>query len=262
MSFGGMFVLAVAVVAGMVHVEVPGQNLMLPAGSKKVFGAEPQKHKDLGDWLPGGDVLGFTGKGGEPFALERSVPGVQGALELTAEQKQKIAAAMAETIQSEQVRAAMAMAKLNPDATQAQKEEARKAVAEARGKLRGLVGQILTEAQKKLIADINAAVEQVRREVSESMQGGQAPDKHDEAAVKRWREQVHQRIDAALKKRITEMLNPAQKAAFEQAAAAQAAAENAAVKPKGPDKTKEQDKGKGPDKGKQTDKPKTLEVRK
>jgi RNA polymerase sigma-70 factor, ECF subfamily len=83
MSFRSMFVLAVAVVTGMVHVEVPGQALVLSAGSQKVFGAEPEKQKDPGNWLPSGDMLGFTGKGGEPFALERSVPGVVGALELT-----------------------------------------------------------------------------------------------------------------------------------------------------------------------------------
>ena len=70
MSFRSMFVLAVAVATGMVQVEVPGQNLVLSAGSQKVFGAEPQKQKDPGNWHPSGDVLGFTGKGGEPFALE------------------------------------------------------------------------------------------------------------------------------------------------------------------------------------------------
>jgi len=149
MSFRSLFVLAVAVVTGMVDVEVPGQKLVLSAGSQQVFGAEPQKQKDPGHWLPSGDMLGFTGKGGEPFALERSVPGVLGALVLTSEQKQKLSAAVAETTQSEKVRAAVVLAKFNPNATQAQKEETQKLVAEARGKLRQLVGQILTAEQKK-----------------------------------------------------------------------------------------------------------------
>jgi len=216
MSFRSMFVLAVAVATGMVQVEVPGQNLVLSAGSQKVFGAEPQKRKDPGNWLPSGDMLGFTGKGGVPFALERSVPGVVAALELTSEQKQKMMAAVAETIQSEKVRAAVVLAKLNPNATQAQKEEAQKLVAEARGKLQQLVGQILTDQQKKLVAEINATAEQARREVSESLQAEQTPDKHDEPAMKRWREQVHQRMDAAMQKCIVGMLNPAQKTAVEQ----------------------------------------------
>jgi len=176
MSFRSLFVLAVAVVTGMVHVDVPGQTLVLSAGSQQVFGAEPQKHKDLGNGMPSGDVLGFTGRGGEPFALERSVPGVVGAVELTAEQKQKIGAAVAETTQSEKVRAAVVLAKLNPNATQAQKNEAQKLVAEARGKLRQLVAQILTDEQKKLVANINTAAEQARREVLESLQAEQSPE--------------------------------------------------------------------------------------
>ncbi len=255
MSFRSMFVLVVAVVTGMVHVEVPGQKLVLSAGSQKVLGAQPQKQKDPGNWLPSGDMLGFTGKGGKPFALERSVPGLLGALELTSEQKQKLGAAVAETIQSEKVRAAAVLAKGDPNATQAQKEESRKLVAAARDKLQQLVGQILTDEQKKLVADINTAAEQARREVSESLKAEQAPDKHDEPAMKRWREQVHQRMDAALQKRIVAMLNPAQKAAFEQAAAAQVAAEKAAKdKPKGQGKSNEPVKGKGSDKGTQPDK--------
>jgi len=257
MSFRSMLILAVAVVTGLVHFEVPGNKLALSAGSQKVFGAEPQKQKGPGNWLPSGDMLGFTGKGGKPFALERSVPGLLGAIELTSEQKQKMGAAVAETIRSEKVRAAMVLAKLNPNATQAQKEEARKLVAAARDKLQQLVGQILTDEQKTLVADINSAAEQARREVSESLKAEQAPEKHDEPAMKRWREQVHQRVDAALQKRIVALLNPAQKAAFEQAAAARVAAEKAAKdKPKGHGKSSEPDKDKGPDKGKQPDKDK------
>jgi len=260
MSFRSMFVLAVAVVTGMVHVDVPGEQHVLSAGAQKLFGAEPEKQKDFGKWLPSGDILGFTGKGGEPIALERSVPGIVGALELTTDQKQRIGAAVAETIQSEKVRAAVVLAKLNPNATQEQKEQAQRLVAEARDKLRQLVGQILTDEQKKLVANINAAAEQARREVTDSAQTEQAPDKHDEPAMKRWREQIHQRMDAAVQKRIVAMLTPTQKVAFEQAAAVQAIDEKAAKdQPKRqdksnlPDKTKQPDAGKQPEKTKQPD---------
>jgi len=242
MSFRSMFVLAVAVVTGMVQVEVPGQKLVLSAGSQQLFGAEPgaQKPKGPGDGLPSGNVVGFTGKGGQPAALERSLPGVVGALELTAEQRQKIAAAVAETIQSEKVRAAAVVVKLNPNATEAQKEEARKVAAEARGQLQQRVGQILTDEQKKLVAAINAADAEVRQKVMDAMKAEPQPDKGDEPAMKKWREQIHQRIRTALQERVVAMLNPAQKAAFEKAAAAQLAAEKA-----GKDKPKAQDKPKG-----------------
>lgn len=243
MSFQSMFVLVVVVATGMVQVDVPGGPQVLSAGSQQVFGGEPSvtKHKAPGDWLPSGDVVGFTGKGGKPSALEASVPGVVGALELTSEQRQKIAAAVAETTQSEKVRAAMVVAKLNPNATQAQKEEAQKAVAEARSQLQQRVGQILTDEQKKLVANINAAAAEVARQVAESTPADFA--KGDEQAKKRWQEQVRQRVQAALQARVLAMLNPAQKAAFEKAAAAQIAAEKAGKdKPKGTDKPKGADK--------------------
>lgn len=258
MSFRNMFVLMVAVATGMVQVDMPGQQQVLAAGAQKVFGAEPgvPKHKGPGDALPSGDVLGFTGKGGQPFALERSVPGVAGALELTAEQRQKIAAAVAETIQSEKVRAAVVVAKLNPNATQAQKEEAQKVVAVARGKLQQRVSQILTDEQKKLVARINAADAEVRQKVVDAMEAEQPPVKGDEQAMKRWREQLHQRIQTALQARVVALLNPAQKAAFDKAAAAQIAAEKAGKdKSKGRDKPTGEDKPKGPKKPKSQDKP-------
>jgi len=171
--------------------------------------------------------------------LEASLPGVVATLELTTEQRQKISVAVAETTQSEKVRAAMVVAKFNPNATQAQKEEAQKAVAEARSQLQQRVGQILTDEQKKLVANINAAAAEVARQVADAMQSEQAPAKGDEAAMKRWREQVQQRTRAALQTRVLAMLNPTQKAALEKAAAAQIAAEKAGKdRPKGADKPK------------------------
>jgi len=218
MSFRSMFVLVVALTAAVVQVVAPGQ----------MFAAEPQKHKSTGDALPSGDVLGFTGKGGQPVALERSLPGVVGTLELTAEQRQKIAAAVAETLQSDKVRTAAMTGKRNPNATQAQKDEAQKVVAEARRQLQQRVGQILTEEQKKLVANINTAAAEVTRQVAESTPADFA--KGDEQAKKRWQEQVQQRTRAALQARVVAMLNPTQKAAMEKAAAAQVAAEKAGKK--------------------------------
>lgn len=251
MSFRSMFVLVVAVATGMVEVDVPSGRQVLSAGSRQVFGAEPGvvKHRGPGDSLPRGDVVGFTGKGGRPFALEASLPGVVAALELTKDQRQKIAAAVGETTQSEKVRAAMVVAKLNPNATPAQKEEARNAISEARSQLQQRVEQILTDEQKKLVASINAAAADVTRQVAESMPADFA--KGDERAKKRWQEQVRQRVQAALKARVLAMLNPTQKAALEKAAAAQIAAEKAGKgKPKGPRKPKSQDTPKAVDKTK------------
>ena len=146
---------------------MPGERCLLSAGSRRVFAAEAEttKVKDVGAWLPPVNVLGFTVKG-QPFALERSLPGIRGALELTRQQREKIASAMQETVMSEPIRTAMAAAKLDPNATPAQKDEARRLVAEARTKLQRLIAEILTADQKALVEKINVAAKEVRQQVN------------------------------------------------------------------------------------------------
>ncbi len=229
MSRGSMFVLAVAVLSGTVQVDVPGERCVLSPGSRRVFAgeAEPSKTKDLGAWLPPGNVLGFTVKG-RAFALERNLPGIQGALELTVEQKEEISSAMQETVMSEAVRTAMAIAKLDPKATQAQKDEAKRLVAEAGAKLQKLVAGILTDEQKMLVEKINAAAREVREQVSESMQSEFTAAKGNDDRTKQLRQQMGQRVQDSFRSRAADIFSPAQRVAFEKAAKAQAAAEKAA----------------------------------
>jgi hypothetical protein len=224
-----MFVLAVAVLAGTVQVDVPGESCVLSAGSSRVFAGEdePSKTKDVGAWLPPGNVLGFTVKG-QPAALERSLPGIQGALALTVDQKRKIAGAMQETVMSEAVRTARATAKLNPNAAQAPKDEAKRLVAEAKTRLQELVADILTDEQKALVEKINAAARDVQKQVSESMQSDFGAAKGNDEQIKQLQRQMHQRVQDNFRSRAAEIFSPAQQAAFAKAAAAQAAAEKAA----------------------------------
>jgi hypothetical protein len=224
-----MFVLAVAVLAGTVQVDVPGERCVLSAGSRQVFAGEAKssKAKDLGAWLPPGNVLDFTVKG-RAFALERHLPGLQGALELTVEQKKEIAGAMQETVMSEAVRNAMAIAKLDRNATQAQKDEAKRLVAEARAKLQKLVAKTLTDEQKTLVEKINAAAKEVREQVAESMQSEFIAAKGNDERTKQLRQQMNQPVQDTFRSRAADLFSPAQQAAFEKAAKAQAAAEKAA----------------------------------
>ena len=234
MSFRSMIVLAVAVVTGMVQVDVPGERCLLPAGSRRVFAAEADtsKVKDLGAWLPPGNVLGFTVKG-QPSALERNLPGIRGALELTREQKGRIAGAMEETVMSGAVCTAMATVKLDPNATPAQKDEAKRLVDEARAKLQGLVDETLSAEQKTLVEKINVAAKEVQQQVLESMQSEFSAAKGNDDRMTQLREQMRQRVQDNFRSRVADMFSPAQQAAFEKAAAAQAAAEKAAKdKPK------------------------------
>jgi hypothetical protein len=231
MSFKSMFVLAVTVAAGMVQVEVSGQKQVLAAGALRVFGVDGEaKVKSFDGWQPPGSVLGFTGKGGQPLALERVVPGVQAALQLTEEEKRKIAAAL-DASHTDEVRAAIATLKLNPNATEAQKEEARKVADASQAKLRQVVEATLTQEQKLLVERIDTAVKEVQKEVWDTAQTefGKGNPELEQA--------VRERVPAAVHERFKTLLTPEQLAAFEKAAAAQAAAEKEAKeKPKGKEK--------------------------
>jgi len=236
MSFRNMFVLFVAVAAGTVQVDISGQKHVLSAGAQQVFGAEADgpKTKAPGAWQPSGVVLGFTGKGGQPSALEGVVPGIQGALQLTDEQKKKLSAAMDETINSTKVRSAVAIVKLNVSATDAQKEEARKVVDTARAKLQQLVAGILTPEQKKLVPAISDATGEVQKQVRDAMQAEIAAAKGDKSKTEQLQKQLRQKITEAVQPRLERLLTPAQLASYKKAAEAQVAAEEEASKrPKG-----------------------------
>jgi predicted component of type VI protein secretion system len=239
MRFHNLFVLAVAVTAGMVEVNSPLETCVVSAGGEAVFGAEAPpvaKGKNLDAWLPPGDTLGFTQKE-RPFALERVLPGVTGAVRLNDEQKQKLAAAIEETIDRREVRAAMATAKLNPNATEAQKQEARRLIEQARADLQKRVAQILAPEQKKLIERINAAAAEAQRQTSEAMQDDLLAIKTDPSRKEKVMKEYQQRVRSGMESRVLGLLDAEGQAAFKKAAAAQAAAEK--VPKKGPKGQKE-----------------------
>lgn len=234
MQFRSLLVLAVAVSTGMVEVNSPEKQCVLSAGSQAVFGAEAPavgKAKGLSAWLPPGDALGFTQKGA-PFALERVLPGVTGAVRLSDEQKQKLAAAIEETVNRREVRAAMATAKLNPNATEAQKQEARRLIQQARAELQKRAAQILTPAQKTLVEKINGAVAEAQRQTREAMQDDLLAVKTDPSRKDKVQKEYQQRVRAAMESRVMDLLDADAQAALKKAAAAQAAAEK--VPKKGP----------------------------
>jgi len=225
MRFRSLFVLAVAVSTGLVEVNSPEEQCVLSAGSRAVFGAEAPvggKVKDLGSWLPRGDALGFMQKD-RPFALEQVLPGVTGAVRVTDEQKKQLAAAIEETIDRREVRAAIAAAKLNPNATEAQKQEGRRLIEQARAELQKRAGQILTPAQKTLIEKINAAAAEAHRQTSEAMQDDLLAVKSDPSRKDKVQKEFQQRVRAAMESRVLGLLDADAQAAFKKAAAAQAA---------------------------------------
>ena len=225
MRFRSLFVLAVAVSTGMVEVNSPDEECVLSAGTRAVFGAEAPaggKVKDLGSWLPPGDALGFKQKD-RPFALEQLLPGANGAIRVSDEQKKQLATAIEETIDRREVRAAMAAAKLNPNATEAQKLEARRLVEQARTELKNRVARILTPAQTTLVEKINAAVAEAQQQTREAMQDDLLAIKSDSSRKDKVMKEYQQRVRSAMESRVLALLDADAQAAFKKAAAAQAA---------------------------------------
>ena len=78
--------------------------------------------------------------------------------------------------------------------TQAQKDEARRLVAEADAKLQKLVAEILTDEQKTLVEKVNAAAREVREQVSESTQSEFTAAKGNDERTEQLRQRMSQRV--------------------------------------------------------------------
>jgi|GEM_PF-2584508 len=227
MQFRSILVLAVAVFAGIVEVNSPDEHCVLAAGAQAVFGAETPtggKSRDLTTWLPPGDVLGFMQKNA-PYPLERVFPGLNAAVVHSDEQKQKLAAAIDQTIDRREVRAAMAFAKLNPNATDEEKQKARRLVEQARAELQKRVAEILTPEQKALVEKINDTARQVQSEVRQAMRDQFQALKTDPTNKDKVQQEYQQRVRAEMESRVMKLLDPDAQAAVKKAAAAQAADE-------------------------------------
>ena len=187
------------------------------------------KDKPVGD-APG--ELFFTGKGQQPFALERIHPGITAALMLTDRQKTALNEALDQTVRNPQVRAAGAALKNNPTATDADRAKAKEAADDARAKLKEEVEKTLTAEQKALVAKIQAAFDEAQKAVSTALQAefGQAKGNAELAA--KLRERSQEELRKELSERLDKILSAEQKSAVLAAAVLQSEREEAAAKGK------------------------------
>src|SRR5882672_426293 len=118
--------------------------------------------------LPPGDMF-FTMKG-QPYALERTFPGVCAALMLTDDQKNALNEAYHQTVASPQLREKGAALKGNAGASDADRDAVRSEMETARVEVQKKVSAILTPQQKELIPKIQAAAEQAQRAAREALQ--------------------------------------------------------------------------------------------
>jgi Spy/CpxP family protein refolding chaperone len=188
--------------------------------------AEAQKEKKPS--LPPGDLF-FTMKG-QPFAMERTFPGVVGALLLTDEQKLKLHAALDETVRSEAVQSAGKTVKTDPNATEAQKEEARKLIQEARAKLQQQVAGILTQEQKTLVERLNTAAVEAHQVAREKLEAEFIAAKGDKPKTEEVQKKVREEAVAEFSRKLVGLLTAEQRQGLEKAAEQQKKAEEAAGK--------------------------------
>jgi hypothetical protein len=195
--------------------------LALPAAAQK------QKSNDLAGFplLWSAKKNPLTG----PF-----IPGLNAALLLSAEQKEKLLTARAETLDDEKVRGLGTKVKQNPNASEVERDAAQQAQEVARGQFQTRVEAILTPDQRKLVGTINGLYDESLTAAQEESRGQfEQVVKIDKARQEELRREVQQKVLKNFRARLEGNLTKEQWAALTQAAAEEAVAKSQ-EKPKKP----------------------------
>jgi hypothetical protein len=163
------------------------------------------------------------------------IPGLNAALLLSEEQKEKLMAARAETLGNEKIQALGAKVKQNPNASEAEREAAHKAQEEARDQFKFRVESILTADQRKLVGIINTLFEEVVTATHEAYRGQfEQVVKTDKAKQEELRKEVQEKTVKDFRVRLEGTLSKDQWAALTKAAAVEEAAAKNSEKVKKP----------------------------
>ncbi len=160
------------------------------------------------------------------------IPGLNAALLLTTEQCDKLVAAREEIVGNEKLQKLGASIKQNPNASEAERDAARKAYEEARDQFKDRVGTILTAEQLKLVASINAVFEEVSAATHEAFGDRFGQLKGDKAGWLELQKEATEKTQKDFKTRLEGMLNKDQWAALNKAAEAEEAMAKNSVKVK------------------------------
>lgn len=195
--------------------------LALPAAAQK------QKSNDLA-----GFPLLWSAKKNPPTGP--FIPGLNAALLLSAEQKEKLLTARAETLDDEKVRGLGTKVKQNPNASEVERDAAQQAQEVARGQFQTRVEAILTPDQRKLVGTINGLYDESLTAAQEESRGQfEQVVKIDKARQEELRREVQQKVLKNFRARLEGNLTKEQWAALTQAAAEEAVAKSQ-EKPKKP----------------------------
>lgn len=158
--------------------------------------------------------------------------GLNAVLMLTDEQKQLLVAARQETVASDTVVAAGRKVKGDPNATEADRQAARRLAEEAQGSFERRVATILTPAQKEMVLRLQVLYRQAQETTSSEYAPKLVQAKGNEAETLRLRQEARAALDADFARRVNEIVTVEQRSALE-AAAAQERQRDAAAKLKG-----------------------------
>lgn len=163
------------------------------------------------------------------------VPGLNAALLLTEQQKEKLMAAREETLGNEKLQKLGAKVKENASASEAEREAARKAHEEARDQFKTRMESILTADQRGLVARINTIYDESLTAAQEAYRGQlEQVVKTDKAKMEELRREVQQKAQKDFLGRLEGSLSKDQWAALTKAAEAEAAVAKNSVKVKKP----------------------------
>src|SRR2546421_11843304 len=180
--------------------------------------------------LPPSDIF-FTMKG-QPFALERSFPGITAAFIFTEDQKTALNEAYQQTVASPEIRTKGSSLKNNSAATDADREAVHTQIEDARAELQKRVATILTPEQKALIPKIQNAAEEAQKNAREASSADFAAAKGDQAKAKDLREKIRVEAEDQFARQLEKFLTAAQMEAVRAAAEQQHQAEEQARKNK------------------------------
>jgi hypothetical protein len=201
-------------------------SLGLSALCLLLIAAKPAKAPSL----PSGDIF-FTVKG-QPYALEKTFPGIVAAFMFTEDQKIALNEEYQETVADPQLREKGASLKNNPAVTDAERDEMRKQMAEARAELQKQVETILTPEQKALIPRIQAAAEQALKGAREAFPADPGAAKGEKTRSKELDEKIRVEAEDLFVQQLEKFLKPEQMEAVRLAAIAQREGEERARKNK------------------------------
>ncbi len=186
--------------------------------------AQKEKNTDLGGFpLWSAKKNPLTG----PF-----IPGLNAALLLTPEQRDKLVAAREEIMGNEKLQKLGVAIKQNPNASEADRDAARKAHEEARDQFKDRVDTILTAEQRKLVAAINGVFDEVLTATHEAYQDRFGQLKGDKAGTEELRKEAQEKGLKDFKGRLEGLLSKEQWAALTKAAEAEEAVAKNSVKVK------------------------------